>query len=350
MKVSRTTLFIVIGVALAVAIDPIEAQDWTGRTRISGTVKDEEGNPIEGAKVQIYLGEEGRGPDPVMTKKKGNWAFLGIKEGVWTVVASAEGKLTSQGQVQVGSTMKPVPVVLKDIPAEMLYNQQALEGKKLLEEGNLLLEQGDAAAARGKYQESLDLLEEQYHPEILIAISESYRSEDDFDTAIETLEKARSIDPENTRVLLKLSQTQYEAGNKEAAIADLEKVVEQDSDNATAIQVLTEMLISEGRHEEAEKYMAMLPETTKIDPNAILNVGIDHYNAGNMDKALEQFDRVVDQNPDMAEAYYYRGLVYLGKGENEAAAADLNTFLEMSPSSPKASEARDFLDYLEQEG
>ncbi len=49
----------------------------------------------------------------------------------------------------------------------------------------------------------------------------------------------------------------------------------------------------------------------------------------------------------MATALYYRGLVYLGRGENDLAAVDLRKFLELEPDSPKAAEAKEFLSYLE---
>ena len=346
-RIGFSTAFLAVAL---LATSPLTAQDWVGKQRISGSITDQDNNPVEGAEVTIWLGKEGRGPKPMVTKKNGKWGFLGLVTGVWTVSVVAEGKMPSQGQVQIGSIMKPIQVRLRDIPPEMLYNEKALEAKKKLEEGNLLLAGGNAAAARAKYQEGMVDLDPEFHPAVLTAIGESYRAEEDWPNAIVSLEKAHEMAPDDTKILLTLSQTQYAAGDKNAAIDELKKVVALEPDNSTALQVLTEMLVAEGRLDEAEEYMAKLPDDVKLDPNALLNVGIDDYNAGRLDEALEQFDKVVAENPEMPEAYYYRGLVHLGRSDNDLARTDLMKFLELDPDNARAAEAEDFLSYLEPEG
>jgi tetratricopeptide (TPR) repeat protein len=93
--------------------------------------------------------------------------------------------------------------------------------------------------------------------------------------------------------------------------------------------------------------MDRLPEDELLDASTYLNVGIDHYNAGELPEALKEFESVVARFPDDAEGYYYRGLVLLGQGENERAAADLNKVLELDPDGPHTSEVTEFLEFLE---
>jgi tetratricopeptide (TPR) repeat protein len=211
------------------------------------------------------------------------------------------------------------------------------------------MEAGDYAAARAKYQAGMVDLEAEYHPAILVAIANSYAAEGDAAGRMRTLEQARTLAPADTSVLLALARANYDAGDVDSAIANLQKVLEVEPDNATVLQVLADMLVAEGRVEEAQQYIARLPEGTKLDPNALLNVGIDHYNAGELDAALERFDEVVKNYPELPTALYYRGLVYLGQGKNDLAAADLEAFLAAEPDSPKAAEAREFLAYLNPE-
>jgi tetratricopeptide (TPR) repeat protein len=327
---------------------PAAAQDWVGRGRIAGTVTDEDGNMIEGATVKIWIGEDdSRGPASLVTKKNGRWGFLGIKYGIWTVLVTKDGKMPSQGQVSVGSATKPIPVKLRDIPEELLYNERALEAKKRLEEGNVLLQGGDPAAARAKYTEALVDLEAEHHADILIAIAASYSQENDLGNAKKSLQEALAASPDNPKVLLELARVSYNEGNIEDAIGSLQNLLTVDPNNETALRVVSDMLVSQGRVDEAQEYMARLPEGAKLDPNALLNVGIDHYNAGELEEALERFDEVVNNYPEMATALYYRGLVYLGRGENDLAATDLKKFIEMDPDSAKAAEATEFLSYLE---
>lgn len=346
MKLKRIGLFVL---ATALVVAPLTAQDWVGKARISGTVTDQDNNPIEGAEVRIWTGaDQSRGPEPMVTKKNGRWGFLGITTGMWTVQVLKEGKMPSEGQVQISQSInKPIQVRLRDIPEELLYNQRALEAKQLLDEGNALLEAGDFDAARSKYREGMEGLDPEYHATVLLAIATSYSRQSNPAEAMKNLQEARALDPENADVLLALARAHYDDGNVDQAISGLQELLVVQPDNELALQVVSDMLVAEGRVDEAEQYITRLPEGTKLDPNAILNVGIDHYNAGEMDEAFERFDQVVTGYPEMAMALYYRGLVYLGRGDNELAAADLKKFLEMEPDSPRAAEAKEFLSYIE---
>lgn len=328
---------------------PVAAQDWTGLFRLSGSVVHEDGEPVEAANVVIHIGTEGRGPKPVITKKNGKWAFLGLKTGVWTVTVTKEGKIPSVGQLQVGSATAPLRIVLRDIPEEELYNQRALEAKKQLDEGNILLGNGDPGGARAKFEEAMGNLPEEHHAAILLAIADSYSSEDDMAGRMESLEKAEAIAPTDASVLMAVARANYDQGDADGAISKLQQVLEVEPDNAMVLQVLVDLMVAEGRVEEAQPFIDRMPEGAKLDPNALLNVGIDHYNAGEMDEAMVQFDEVVKNYPELPTALYYRGLVYLGRGENALAAADLKKFIEVEPDSPKAAEAKEFLSYLEPE-
>jgi tetratricopeptide (TPR) repeat protein len=92
--------------------------------------------------------------------------------------------------------------------------------------------------------------------------------------------------------------------------------------------------------------MAKLPQGAKVDADTLINVGIKYYNQKQLDKALEQFNRVVAENPEMAEAYYYRGLVYLNKNKVPEAKADFKKLLEIDPKSKYANEVREYLKAL----
>ncbi len=346
MKLQRIGL---LALATLLITTPLLAQDWVGKARISGSVTDQDNQPLAGAEVKIWIGDDpSRGPKPVITKKNGKWGFLGLTTGLWTVSVTLEGKMPSEGRVQIQQSInKPIQVRLRDIPEELLYNERALAAKKLLDEGNNLLAEGNFDGARAKYREGLEGLEAQYQATVLLAIANSYSQEEKPAEAMEALNQAREADPANAEVLLAIARAHYESGDVEAAIGGLESLLEVQPDNQLALQVVSDMLVAQGRVDEAQAYIERLPEGAKLDPNAILNVGIDHYNAGEMDEALERFNQVVSDYPEMAMALYYRGLVYLGQGNNEPAAADLKKFLELEPNSPRASEAKEFLSYIE---
>ena len=89
--------------------------------------------------------------------------------------------------------------------------------------------------------------------------------------------------------------------------------------------------------------MAQLPDGTKIDGTVLLNLGIKSYNEGALDAALAQFERAVTENPQLPEAYYFRGLAHLALGHTAEARADFEKLLEIAPDHARAAEAREFL-------
>lgn len=302
---------------------PALAQSWAGRGRLQGNVKDEAGNPVEGAKVTLRQGS-GRveaanpGPDPILTDKKGKWSVLGLAQGAWGVLIEKEGFLISEGQVRVNEfgPAQPINVTLKVIPKEVIekIEQESATGqaKIAVEKGNLLLTQDKFAEARSEYEQALAKLEPQFHPMILRAIANTYFKEEKTDQAIEALKKALEIAP----------------------------------DEPESLQLIVTLLVSAGREAEAQTYIARLPSGVTIDPNTLLNMGIKAFNEQKLDDALAQFSRVVAENPTMPEAYYYRGLVYLNKGQNAEAKADFQKLIEIDSNHPLAAEARDFLKSL----
>ena len=304
---------LVVGVTAAVA------QDWAGRGRLNGLVVDPEGNPLEGVLIELHPAADlETGPEPLYTNKKGRWEYLGLAQGGWTVQLSLEGFMPSEGTVSVNEfgVNPQVKVTLRPIPEEVLEQARKAATVEQLEEGNRLLAEGQLAAARAQYEEALGVLEAENHPPILMGIARTYYQEDNVEGAIETLEKLLAIDPENV----------------------------------VGLKLISELLIAEGREQEAQVYLAKLPEGEILDAAAYLNVAIDLYNRGELDDALIEFERVVANFPDNPDGYYYRGLVHLNKGENEKAAADFNKYLELAPEGSRVAEVQEFLKYLQPEG
>jgi len=110
---------------------------------------------------------------------------------------------------------------------------------------------------------------------------------------------------------------------------------------------VSDLLVAAGRMEEAQPYIALLPEDAKLDPNALANIGIDLYNSNDFAGAIEQFNLILQDQDDYAMGYYYRGLSLLATQQSADAASDLARFLELAPDHELAGEAQQFLEYLE---
>jgi tetratricopeptide (TPR) repeat protein len=316
-------------VLLALASVPVWGQSWAGRGRLQGQIKDEAGKPIQGATITLRKGNErvnpkADGPKQLTTDKSGKWAILGLANGAWGILIQKEGYMDSEGQINVEEfpvgPVQPINITLKKPSQEQLKAAQAQQGpsagaqaKEAIERANALLAQGKYAEARASYEEGMGKLEDKsLHSAIYRAIADSYYKEGKTNEAIDTLKKALEIAPNDPDTL----------------------------------QLLVNLLASAGREEEAKTYMAKLPQGTKIDPAIGLNVGIKAFNEGKMDAALKEFNEVIAGNPSMADAYYYRAMVYLNKNQNAQAKADLNKLLELDPNSKFAKDAKDFLKEL----
>jgi Tfp pilus assembly protein PilF len=318
---SRSYKAVLLAALLLVVGVPVWGQAWAGKGRVQGAVKDESGKPVEGAKVTLRIGADrvdvnADGPKQLITDKNGKWQTLGLAGGTWGILIEKEGFMVSEGQIKVNEfgPAQPIMVNLKVVPKEAVQQaeQQSAGGqaKQALERGNALLGQGKYAEARAAYEEGMSKLPDTtLHASILRAVADTYGKENNTDQAVATLKKSLEFAP----------------------------------DDPVTLQLLVNVLAAAGRDEEAKTYMAKLPQGATVDPAILLNLGIKAFNGGKMDEAFAEFDRVVKENPDLPDAYYYRGLVYLNQDKKAEAKADFQKLLALDPNHANAAEAREFI-------
>ncbi|RMH21153.1 MAG: tetratricopeptide repeat protein [Acidobacteria bacterium] len=340
----KTRTFTIFALALAVVLaSAAVAQDWKGRGRVQGQVLTKDGQPIEGATVTLYFGEPGHGPEAIKTKKNGKWGYLGLTGGNWNFVIEKDGYVAAEGQLPI-SEFKPASLVINLRPAEEAaapLDEEAQEALSGIQKANGLLAQGQYAEARALYQAAIPHLDDESRPLVERGVAQTYLLEENWDAALSTLEQVLAALPEDLESLKMKAQALGHKGDVDAAIQTLDQLAA--AGDVAALQLIINLLLDAGREEEAQAYMAKLPEGTKVDPNALLNTGIDKYNANELDSALSYFDRAAQENPDLPDVYYYRGLAYLAKGDVEAAKADFQKLLDLAPDHPKAGEAKEFL-------
>lgn len=295
---------------------PAVAQQWAGRGRMSGTIKDDAGKPLAGAKITLRKdGTEGLGPAVLTSDEKGQWSYLGLANGAWTVLVEAAGFVPAEGSIAVSefSFNPPVNMQLRKVPEDA---QPAAEGQEALlriGEGNTALGAGRYAEARAAYEAALPLLEPKNHPPVLRGIARAHYQEGHLDAAIETLDKALALEPANEETL----------------------------------RLAIDLLVAGDREEQAKGYLARLPQGAKVAPETLLNMGIQAYNDGDAATAVTNFSQAIQDNPELADAYYYRGLAYLNQGDkNVEALADFEKLLALEPGNEHAAEVQQFIEYL----
>jgi tetratricopeptide (TPR) repeat protein len=323
------------------------AQAWTGRARLQGQVNDPNGKPVEGARITLRLNDAG--PAPLATNKQGKWSILGLADGVWKVTIEKDGYVTSEGTVNLSQFQQAPPIVISLREAPKQEPKPAEKGPSQGEIVNGFIEQGNNLMTEAANAYSACVAQP---PSGVAAKSVKATCEKlvapKYDQARALYQQAYDqADAKNKPTILSGIARVYEAEGKTAeAITTLKSVLAAAPEDQASTKLLVDLLVSSGREEEAKPYMAKLPQGTSVDPNALLNLGIDAYNKKKPDSALGYFDRVVKDHPEMAEAYYYRGLVYLQQNKIPQAKADFQKVIDLDPKNAHAAEAREFLKSL----
>ena len=312
---------------LPLLASPSSAQQWAGKGRLQGEVNDQQGHPVDGATITLRPGSGGGaidvkqdGPGVVKTNSKGKWSILGLAGGPWKVLIEKAGFQPSEGQISVNEFTPAQPIRITLNPADAAPKQDAKaaaptkgsESRANLDKGNALLKEGKYAEAREAYEKGMVDLPAENQPMVLRAIASTYYQEKKVEPAIETLKKALALAP----------------------------------DDPDSLRLIINLLVDSGREKEAQVYIAKLPAGTAVDPTTLLNIGIKLYNEKKFDEAVVQFGQVIKDNPNTADAFYYRGLAYLAQSKNAEAKSDFQQVLKVDPNYPQANDVKEFLKSL----
>ena len=77
-----------------------------------------------------------------------------------------------------------------------------------------------------------------------------------------------------------------------------------------------------------------------------VNVGILFMNKNNPAQAQVYFTKAIEIDAAQPDAYYYRGLSYLGAKKTAEAKADFKKYLELAPQGENAKEVREIVQSL----
>lgn len=310
---ARSFVPVFCGVVLFSSV--LAAQDWRGKARVDGWVKDTDGQPIEGAKVQLT--REAGGTTAAKTNKKGYWSVMGLIGGPWNVDITAGGYELRQLAINLSEAARVPPLdikMTKSAPAApgagVTSGGAPPETMEWIKEGNRLLTEKKFAEARALY------------------------------------EKALAAVPDNPAILKGIAQAYAGEGNREKSIETLKQVLEAEPDDNESRVLVASMLLESGKLEEGKAMLDALPEGAVKDSGVYANVGILFMNKGKATDAATYLTRGIVLDPADADLYYYRGLAYMQSKKNAEAKADLQKYLELKPEGPEAKEVREILQAL----
>jgi tetratricopeptide (TPR) repeat protein len=293
-----------------------------GKGRISGTVVDENGQPLEGVLV-VVESPTTKTRLQGYSDKKGHFAVAGMGTGIWQITASKKGYNSSYVDMDVKQLTRnpPINFTLKKMTgfAAFLVDDESLQ----------LFDRGNSMINEGKYDEALAAFDDfmKKYPEIYqvhLNIGSCYLKKGDLDKAV----------AEFMLVLDKITQT----------LGDYKK------DTATSFRAFTglgDLYIQKGDFESAQKYFAKALEISPQDEVAAYNVGEVYFSHQKIDEAIKFFELATTIKKDWSKPYLKLGYVYLNKGDFEKSLENFRKFVEMDPQNPEVPKVKEMIATIE---
>ena len=111
------------------------------------------------------------------------------------------------------------------------------------------------------------------------------------------------------------------------------------SSSAKAYEYFCLGYIENGKpNRQREVVIGLFRNAIREDPNfweASYNLGIMYFNDGDYNKALEQFDRIIQSLPDFEKPYYGRALIYYRRNDYTKARDDFKKVIKFNPNDYK---------------
>jgi tetratricopeptide (TPR) repeat protein len=296
--------------ALATAL-PAAAQS-TGL--VKGVVKDEKGQPVDGAKIVIEFQDGVNRKFEGKTDKKGEFLQIGLQPGSYKITAEKDKLGAAQVvRVRIGQTAEAALVLGSATGAGSAEAaKKAAELKKAFDEG--------VDASRAGRQ----------------------------DDAIAAFTHAAEVNPACYDCYYNLAFAAAQKKDYEKAEASYKKAVELKPDYAEAYSGLANIYNAQRKFDEAAAASAKANElggggaagAAGANADAMFNQGVILWNAGKIADAKKQFEAVIAANPQHAEAHYQLGMALVNEGNLAGATTEFETYLKLSPSGPNAAQAK----------
>ncbi|MBV8551971.1 MAG: tetratricopeptide repeat protein [Acidobacteriaceae bacterium] len=367
-------LLVISGFALFVAVSA-----WAQTTTIEGDVKDANGQPFKGA-VIVLDRTDIKGHYQVKSDKKGHWLYTGLPFGTYDISCVVDGKTVDKVSAVKSKYGEPTEV---NFDMKQAAQQQAATAQANAS-GQLTQEQahGMSKEQREQYEAQLKKNEEAIKKNK--ALNDAYsagqdalkagqaetdpaKKAQDFQTAIDSFNKAGELDANQVAVWDSLAEAQYGLGltqTGDAKTKSLDAAIDAYKKGLAIKPDTAGVYIQMGNIYGAEK---KIPEATdafnkaaQLDPSlgskAYFNIGATMVNNGQQAQAAEYFKKATDADPKYAEAWYQLGSLLMMQGKVDAktgsqtyppdTATALKNYLNLEPTGKHAAEAQAMLEAM----
>jgi tetratricopeptide (TPR) repeat protein len=240
----------------------------TNTARIGGSVKDDKGQPVEGAKISIDSPSSGRHFE-TKTDKKGEFIQLGLQPGPYKIVASKEKLSSLPSQVNVRAGGAPMSLNLVLMAGSNVSPEQQAKMKQMLaffEEGIQASLASRSDEAIEKFNKAIELNENCADCYFNIGVANMEKK--DWASAEEALKKAVQMKPGFSDASFNLGLVLWNSGKIAESKALFEDVTKSDPTNAEAHYQLAMCLVNEGNMAGAVEQFEIYVKASPDGPNA----------------------------------------------------------------------------------
>jgi tetratricopeptide (TPR) repeat protein len=289
---------------------------------VKGTVKDEKGNPVDGAKIAIDFEGGVTNHKETKSNKKGEFVQIGLQSGPYKVTAEKDG---------VGSQVLTARVQL-GAAAEL----------------NFVLSKKSAAGAGPTKEEIAKNAELRKAFDDGVAASKAGNTDD----AIAKFAHAAELSTSCSDCYYNLGYAYSQKKDYDKAEAAYKKAIELKADYAEAYNGLANIYNTQRKFDEAAAASAKAAELSAAagasgggaggggNANALYNQGVILWNGGKIPEAKKQFEAAIKADPNHAESHYQLGMAMLNEGALQQAVPEFETYLKLAPEGPNATTAK----------
>ena len=148
-------------------------------------------------------------------------------------------------------------------------------------------------------------------------------------TNLAALQRAATLNPDDSSLLLRLGNAREAAGQKEAALAAMQNAARLNPAGLAVQESYGRLLIEAGRDGDAyAQYQKMVTRWPK-NVNALVDYGMLAHRLGHDEEAVDSWQRAVDADPSQANAQLYLAQSLDQEEQPQAAARHYRAYLEI---------------------
>lgn len=280
--------------------------------RLAGTVHDENGNPVAGAKLTVTSSNSKDVNETVTTDESGAFG-VDVPNARWGYAIHVEHAGFSPSQIDVPTAASPVPISITLHPPFGVPTPPPPKvdpGIQAYNDGVELIQKGDRAGAEKKFDEAV------------------------------------AAKPDLTAAWKVVSQLAYERKDYAKALAAGKKTLELDPKDNDLYGILMDSAQKTGDTATAADYKKKFVEANADNPEVNYNAGVESYTAGDYNAAAASFQKAIDLKADMANAYFWLGMADYNLKKYPEARTNYQKYLQLAPQGDQADNAKKMLEAL----